>query len=404
MKQKGIDASQKFKFFSLCVIMFSFTLSVNVLGPLMQSIINRFGLTFGMGGMISTFVNIGAAIAFIWGGMLSDRYDKSILIAISWLIHCAAMISMGYSPTYSVLLVIFLIHGFGSRVTELSLNAEVSDISSDRRAHLLNILHVFAGAGSLAGPLFAQTLYNASVQWDVIFRAAGIWGIAVLAIYISTSLRMRPISDRTSISKASLNPLVVIKDRRIWILCGIMLLFTGHLSGIIVWLPTYITKELSPNPLLASSTLSLYWLGAIIGRAASTKLTEKVSEKQQIAWGCLAGGAAVTIGIISGSAPTMAAMSCITGLLTGAAMPLMFSIACSWHPENSGMASSTLLLFAAAAWIIIPWLIGTIADQAGFRLGMSLIAASLAAAGSLGFIIPAKGASMETSRSAERLQ
>ena len=73
---------------------------------------------------------------------------------------------------------------------------------------------------------------------------------------------------------------------------------------------------------------------------------------------------------MSGSPAALITAVGLTGLLTGATIPLLIALGCGWFPSHSGSVTSLLYLNSNLSQIIFPWLVGAIADAYNFKLGM----------------------------------
>jgi fucose permease len=73
----------------------------------------------------------------------------------------------------------------------------------------------------------------------------------------------------------------------------------------------------------------------------------------------------------------MAGASGSSGFLTSAVLPLVITFACNYYPESSGTVSSIILLNSVLSWMIFPWLIGIVADNTSFQMGMMITGISL---------------------------
>jgi hypothetical protein len=60
----------------------------------------------------------------------------------------------------------------------------------------------------------------------------------------------------------------------------------------------------------------------------------------------------------------------LAGLATGAAYPLLVSLACGRHPDATGVVTSVLFVSGSAARILFPWLMGVFGSVAGLGPGV----------------------------------
>ncbi|HHU63569.1 MAG TPA: MFS transporter [Clostridiales bacterium] len=360
----------------LFLLILVFAVSFTMIGPMMPILINKYAIKWSQGGLISTFQSIGGILAFVFGGLLADKMKKTKLIGISFILYILSLLLISLAPVYLVLLCLFFILGLGTNLLDILANAYISDLHPERRGVVLNLLHTFFGVGAFIGPLFSSLLIEQGVHWNVVFRILGIVCGVLLVLFIIITYTM-PVNTREGSQEDSKNVLKLFAIPKMWILGIIMLLYTAHQGGISTWLPTYMETSLKSTPLLSGMGLSVFWIGIILGRLACSKLTQRFSPKKLIIWGGLAGGIVLTLGLLTNSPMVLIITAGLSGLLSGAFIPLLITIGCGWYPQNSGAVSSILFLKFSISRMLFPWLMGIIAEVSNFRLGMLITSITL---------------------------
>jgi fucose permease len=155
-----------------------------------------------------------------------------------------------------------------------------------------------------------------------------------------------------------------------------------------VWLPTFLSTELGAGMDLAAASTALLWSGIVAGRIAMIRVSRSTPARWILVSGGLLSGALLGLAYWSGSALWISAASFIAGVGTGAVIPLLVALACSWVPRHSGSASALVFFNASLSRMITPWLIGALAGTIPFVHAMSLTWVPLLAVGLLASLIP----------------
>lgn len=370
----------------LFLLEFAYAISFTMVGPLMPTLIEEYGLKLSQGGLIMTFQSIGGILAIIIGGVLADLLRKSRLILITFAVYTLTLFSIGFAPGFVLLLGIFFILGASTRMLDTVNNAYIADIHQEKRGLYLNILHTSFGVGALLGPLYSRFVLSSGISWNWAYRLFGVICLVITVIYVFI-IRKGSVSEGSKEKAAKPGDFVkLLTSFEIWLLCIIMFLYVGQQASLTVWLPMYMEEFLKSNVYLASFSLSTFWIGIIVSRIICSRLLLRFTAKQLIQWGALSGGIILTTGIVINNPYILVVTIGLTGLLTGATIPLLVTMACNLFPRNSGSASSMIFLNGTISTMIFPWFIGFIAEVFNFRLGMLLPGVFLLIIFLLGFV------------------
>ncbi len=361
---------------AIYLIMLAFAVSVTMIGPLMPLLIREYGLRLSQGGLIMTAQSIGGLLAIVAGGLLADRLPKGVLIACCFAGYVLSLFLISAAPMYGILLLIFFMLGASTRLMDTVNNALTSDLYPNHRGVALNLLHTFFGIGALLGPLFTRLVLNQGIHWSTAYSILGTVCLAVLVFFVA-ALSRQPRQTKVAPGLKPPSPALLFADKRMWLLCAIMIMYVGHQAGLVTWLPMYFEDVLGTTPFLASLSLSLLWVGIIIGRFSCARLSTYVPPITIILWGSIIGGLCLLTAFSLQVPQFILAAALVAGLSTGAVIPLLVSVACSWFPNNSATASSMIFLSGSAATMVFPWFIGWIAEYADFTWGISMTGMTL---------------------------
>jgi len=167
----------------------------------------------------------------------------------------------------------------------------------------------------------------------------------------------------------------------------VMIMYVGHQSGLVVWLPMYLQDFLGATPFLGSLSLSLLWVGIILGRLLCSRLTRYLQAEKIVIAGGLAGGLIIMAGFASQQPLWIVISTGLAGLASGAVIPLLVNIACDWFPHNSGTASAMIFLSGTLSTMVFPWLIGWTAELVSFQWAINITGVTLIAVFLLGLLL-----------------
>jgi fucose permease len=174
----------------------------------------------------------------------------------------------------------------------------------------------------------------------------------------------------------------------IWVVSAVMFLYVGAEVGIGAWLFLYLRTAGALGPMLASSGVSLYWLGLVCGRAFGGRLGHRIALPQFTMLASALSAAALVMLIAAPTAGGLAASAVfLIGFGYGPVFPNMIAVGAERFPSEVGRMTSIVVAGGALGAILAPWLMGhAIADISprasmevalAFTLAMAALALSL---------------------------
>jgi fucose permease len=374
---------------SIYLLMLAYALSVTMISPLMPILISQYGLKLSEGGLIMTSQSIGGVLAIILGAVITDLVKKSKSVFITFFIYSLSLVLLAVPTSYPVLLALFFILGASTRLLDALVNAFISDIHYSRRGTYLGLLHASFGIGAFIGPLFAASLINQGISWNITFLILGIVCLLIILVYCFIVKNSR-YEEKPSTSFNPKEYLGLIFSPKLLIICITMFVYCGHQWGISTWLPMYMEDFVGSEPIVSSIALSVLWVGIIAGRLISSYMSPKVNIKVLLASCSLAAGIFLAIGFIINTPFAIILFSGLTGLLTGSIIPMLVLIACNQFPQNSGAVSSMIFLYGTYSRMLFPWLIGLIAETFNFHWGMMVTSVTLLITAAFSLVLPSE--------------
>jgi len=386
-----------------------------IISPTLPLIIEDFGISVGIAGSIFSVIAMGVFLGAVSGGYVSDIIGKKAAIIIGCLFQLIGFSLIATTRNWILGLCFVFIIGLGRGFLNTSFNALISDIYSNKRGAALNTLHGIYGVGSLIGPMLAGIMISLDYEWRVVYYGAAlIWLIYVLIImpirypsasYVFTgkenkdniagrknSIREQNTTDSEGKEKgesvisqagnntdkkqkrakiASMSVKSIISDPVFIMLCFVSFIYNGVATGLVGWINTYLDGINFPV-LLGSSMVSIFYLGLTIGRFSCTYLSEKIGYLKTIlicALGCFI---FYPFAIFASIPVIIAAGIFFSGLFFSGLHPTALAYANSNFPFLSGTITGLLSTAMSFGAMIIPWLIGLIAEKQDFKVGFGI--------------------------------
>jgi MFS family permease len=380
-----------FSCFATVLVAYSIRYSYGTLLPEMLSTLN---ITKSGAGVIFSSYFIAYTIFSPFLGLVADRFDMRILLAVFVTLMGIGTFLMQYSTSIFQASIFFTLAGVGCAACWAPVMALAQRwISDKRRGMSLS----FIDAGSSLGVMFAGAvvpLVVANSSWQKGWMVLGIAGI-VLGIINFFFIRSHPETRVNSISakapakfKYAGFPFKYIFHHKHFWLIGLAYLLTGFAIIIpFTFLPTFAENNLSFSYSSATFLITIIGFGAISGKLTLGPLSDKLGRVKimvlcalLIAAGCLA--------IIYSRGWLLFAVCFIYGIGYGACWAMYAACASDFFSkESAGGIIGIWTLLMGIGSIIAPALTGWVGDITG-TLMWAFVIASASGAVSLLLLLP----------------
>lgn len=375
------------------IFMIGLAVTTTFIGNLTPDIIEHYGLNYSQAGNINFLFQIGGFASLLLGAFFSDRTKKSNIIIASAIVMSAGLCLIGIVPPYIFLLVILFALGMSTQILNILTSGYTCDIVEEKKqGGYVTFLLAFYSIGSTVASQLSSRLAN--YVWTSRFLIIGL-GSGVFAILFLVSKFVLSEPDNVSVHTDSTEPAEntyslaalgnMLKNHKYILVLIMAFLYTGHQTTIMMWLPTYLTKDLQMSEMFMGSIISLYWTGVLGGRILYTAIFKRFNEAKFIMVSSILGSILFALAIFSGQEIMWQVGVAGLGILTGALFPLFIMIGCSLFPKNSGSASSFVGVAFALGSALFPYMLGFIADFVEMRISIYIAAIALFV---IGILIP----------------
>ena len=337
--------------------------SIVMIGTLVPELLQYFEVSLSEIGFLMTIQCFGGILALFLGSRFAEKVKKSLIIPIAFGALGLGLLTVGNSPSFIVLQSAFFITGFFIRITDIFLNAFVGQMHQEESGIYLNRLHMFFSIGAFTGPLYSGMLIKLDFHWQQIYSIIGILFVvsALLGYWFILPMgRIQPTQKPQN--RIPLNFLEIIQDPKIWILGVTLLFYSFHQLSVTVWLPYYMEDSLGASKEMANLAISLFWFGIILGRLFVSIIVKNQDPARLLSLGAFVGAVLLVVGIYSRDILLTTSAYFLVGLLTGAVIPLAFTICYKIFPEVIALATTFLSIFLLSGQMVGPWLLGISAE------------------------------------------
>ena len=360
------------------------TLSL-MMGSAMPDMKIAYGLNDTVSGMFLSAHSIGNwAAGFLYGVVaLKLGQKKSVILMYAMALAGFLMMILWGNPVFLFFAFVCLGMGRGS-VTNFN-NATVNRLSGGSPA-AANLLHASFAVGAILAPMAFLAL-SRLVSW----RFGVGFSILLIAVCLALFTRMETGSSSSEGGKPADRSLRFLKNPSYLILAAMMFFYLCSEYAINGWLVTYIQnkqellsafggtgKALDDAVKAYSQTMAtLLWAIILVGRLICAALSARVSQKILMMISSFGVAAFFAVMLLSASIPLVTVAVAGLGLCMAGICPMIYSD-CASFTNAYALATSALLAIGSAGAILMPTVVGALADKFGFTGGMSAILVTVA--------------------------
>jgi MFS family permease len=344
-------------------------------GVLWADVIEAFGVSKGVFGLLSGF---GLAVSFpilIFGGRLAERYDKRLLLAVSFFGMGVACLGL-FTGTggIAVFALCLILRASGVTLLDLSNNALAMDYEQTTRRRIMSPLHAGFSGGTMLGAAIVWTALAAGGG----FRSVYLGMAAIFALAVLGTARLRravpiPVCP-TADAAAPVVALSLLRRRDVRRFAVITGLAFGGEALISQWAGIYLRDQRGFEARVGVFAIAAYGLAMFIGRVTNGPVTTWLGDRGAI----LVQGTTTLIGgtlIASGGPAVVAVLGCgLAGLGLAGTGPTALSLAGAAVPSATGAASGATLAGGYVGFAGGPVLAGLVASLFSARIVMAGVA------------------------------
>ena len=232
--------NKKTVFYTACVCMFTFGMSVICLGAVLPEIVAKFNKDNIAAGVLAAILPFGILLGSLFCGPFADKNGYKGLFILCCTLILLGMEGIALGQNWHIIQVAIFLIGLGGGALNSSASSLVADISEGERGAKLSILGVFYGLGALGLPLILSALSN---YFDSLTVVAGL-GMAVLLVILLIAVVTFPKPKHQG--GFPVNEAVKMIKNPVLLLLGMTMFFQSGLEGLVSnWTNGFLQDSLS---------------------------------------------------------------------------------------------------------------------------------------------------------------
>ena len=343
---------------------------INIIGPVTPFLKDEMHLSYTVGSLHYTAFAVGILAIGLVGHLIIQRVGRwrALWIGAAGMSLGALPLIAGKSPVVTVAAA-FLMGCIGSLILVVVPSA-LSDQHGDQRAVAISEANVISSLAGAAAPLLVGWFAQGAGGWRL---ALASMALAPLAIRLGIG-RAEPVVHPT----ASQSPASAGAAKRLpalywfyWL--GIVLVVSVEFC-MISWSADYLEHELGMVKANAAQAVSLFLGAMIVGRLAVSRLVQRFSSRTLVTLSILLAMAGFLVYWTTTSAVLGMVGLFLTGLGVASLYPLILSMALAAAGDNTVQAGARATLASGTAILILPLVLGRLADAFGIRPAYGVVA------------------------------
>jgi MFS family permease len=324
---------------------------------------------------------LGLLVAQVGAGALAARVGSRFVVLLGALGYAAGLVPVSLSRSVGALAASFAFVGLSNGVLDVAMNLHGLTVERGLRRPILSSLHAAFSFGALAGAAAGGIAAAAGVG-----VVAHLWTAAALGACVAL------VADRfllpRSADAAPEGPMLARPTRAlagIGIFAFCALLSEGAVND---WVAVYLEDDLDTGEGLAAAGLAAFSLTMGAGRLAGDRLTAALGPVRLARGGAGLAAAGMVIAL-AGAAPGIAIAGFgAMGFGLAALFPLALRAAAQ-RGEGAAPAVAAVSALGYCGFLAGPPAVGGLAEAAGLRTGLALVALLCAAAAALAAVVRA---------------
>ncbi len=355
--------------FTYLAFMLNGVLALSI-GCLLPFIREAKGLNYAFAGLIVSLHSVGNLFSSFASGTLSVFLGRKKSILLFNACYAVAYVMILFGNGNLMLALAFLMTGLARGASSNFGNYTVNSIAPGR-AGFLNALHAMFSIGAFSFPILLTVLTRTNADgWVYACYFMIAMGVLSWILYFMVPIS-EPVKEKTE-KKKNDSGVGFFKEPLFYLCTFTLFFYLCAEQGVIGWLITYFVDTQLLSDALSQLMASVLWVMILAGRLTAAALSGKV-EKQKL---LLVMGIGF-VGFFFWLLFSKSTVPIIIGIMGfGYSMAGIYPTTvsfCGRLIQKYSMAWSFILTLASFGSILMPMIIGRIAESAGIAYGMSSI-------------------------------
>lgn len=233
---------------------------------------------------------VGYTLSAILNNWIHVRFGQRGIAILCSGCHLVAYIIAAVHPPYPVLVVVYMLAGFGNGIGDAAWNAWIGGMANANE--VLGVMHAFYGLGGVLAPLIATAMITRlGVQWYqyyyVMIAVAAVELVALVSTFWkATGKVFQEAHPKTTDSRGKSRmheALLQMPAARVSWLCAVFLLcYVGVEVALGGWIVSFMIDIRHGAAFASGMTATGFWLGLTLGRVILGFVTPRLGERLAI--------------------------------------------------------------------------------------------------------------------------
>jgi len=349
------------------------------LAALMPLLIDRFGLSLAMAGLLSSIRSSASSFTQPVVGHLADRLGPRWLVLLGPAVTCSAMSLLGVLPSYMALALALVFAGLGTAAFHPAAASLAGSFREERRGLAVSIFSAGGTVGVAIGPVLIAGLvgkFGLSVTPALLLPAWILVGLLAWRMpQVARGVREARLRLRTHPNAKQLARLWGIAVLREFVGAS----YTSFLS--VLWVGR------GASVALGGLSLTLFSLAGAMGGIMGGRLSDHFGRRKVIVGALLMTIPFLYLFLLTDGLVSMIFLG-LGGMLLLASNPVSVTFAQELFPEHRGVVSGLVMGFAWGVGALLIMLVGWLGDRLGLETALGVVTALLLPAAGIAATLP----------------
>ncbi|MCE2981394.1 MAG: MFS transporter [Betaproteobacteria bacterium] len=392
-----------------------YTATFYLLLPLIGS---ELGLSYVQIGFIMTVQHTVGAASNLPAGMLVDRYgNRALMMAASLFWVGFPYLLMGFTSTYWVLLACVTLVSVGNNIWHPTAIATLADRYPGRKGVTLSVHAMGGNVGEAVAPLVVGALLAAFTWREVVVMnvVPGVFASLLILAMLGALPNLRTgrggqaapgdggmataaPAARTAPAAATPRPLwsdqlaqsaALLRNRAMVMICTSAAFRTMTQTGLLVFLPLYLTHDLGYSIFAAGVCLFVLQAAGFAASPIAGHLSDRMGRSRIVAGSMIMSAVVIGVMLLAPGTPLFIACTALLGFFLYAVRAVLQAWMLDTTPASaSGTAVGIMFSTQAIGAAIAPLLAGWVADTWGLLAVFYFLAGTIVLANFFVFLMP----------------
>ncbi len=346
----------------------AFPMTQGLLSPFLNTISQVYQLNYQQTGLIFTFFYVGFMASSLTIGYISDKFGIRVII---WglLLNSVASFLIFTSHSFYFFITAIIILGVSLGVEDILAASSLSQINTQKKGFYINIMQVTGCVGGIIIPLVAGYMVQNGINWKYAYLAS------CILIFILFVFMFREPFPKTP-SSADINFKVIaslVKDKQVIVLCLTFFCIFSIEGSLLGWLGVYMTKIYQVSDFLSGFSISLMFLAIGISRLIIAFLSDRLKHVNLIFISSILSAVLIAAALVSNHFIVALVFFFLAMFTSGGIFTTTIVLTNNLFPDYTGTLLSMTFSVGTIGAMIVPSLIGAIAQTTSLRAGMSVL-------------------------------